>query len=330
MCVCVHLSGAKGFMSYVNEEVTISRHQMAQDELQNCARLFEIERSRQGDTYDAFQHLLHSCAIGDTQMCRYLILTQGVDHTRCVTDRDIVKNRASTIHEGDTPLSVALRFDNSATALFLTTLQKNLIKSGREEMEGDVLPLLNCFASEYSHNWHHSSANYDADVHTLLGELRKKFRWVALFLRTTKDAAVAVQKVTDAMVCVPFFTPPRSIKEVQKIGLYLLDKENVNKIAEHFLIWSYQMFTRLSPSELATYPLNVGSDTVTPQLSLFSNFLNDIHRWVEVLVLSDWDAKDRARTIEMFILLGEALLQKRCYLVAIGVTFGLQSAHILR
>jgi hypothetical protein len=324
--------GAKGFMSFVHEEVNLSRVQITAEQFQECSRLFEIEKSRQRGSYNLYKHLLHSCVVGDEPMCRYLILHQGADHMRSVTENDLKdKLTSSSFQCGDTPLSVALRFENASIARLLTSLPNKPLQKGTADVLGDNLTsLLTSFGSYYSRHWHKSAVQYDADSPSLLEELRKKFKWVSLFRRADTNVGKSIHSMADVMLSIPFYLPPQSCEELQKIGISLLEKENAKEIANHFLIWTFQMFSRLSPSDLASYPLSSVADDVAPQLSLFSNFLNDIHRWVEVLVLSDWDAKDRGKTIEFFISLADALQHTRCYLASIGVTFGLQSVHISR
>ena len=314
-------------MAYVSEDRNLLQLEMTIEEYQNCVRLFEMERTRQGDRYDVFRHLLRSCIVGEERMCRYLILAKGVDHTRGVTQYEATEFPG--LIRGDTPLTIALRFENVSIALFIYNLplkSKSLIQRN----ENIKITFLKSFGANFSRNWQRSASTYDADSLSLFDELKRKIKWIVLFRRIAFSFERVTEIVSDLMITIPFYTPPPSTDELQTIGIDLLDKANIGSISDHFLLWTFQMLTRLSPSELASYPLIYGSDRVSPQLSLFMNFLNDIHRWVEVLVLSDWDAKDRAKTIEFFISLADDLLQKRCFVVSIGVTFGLQSAQIAR
>ena len=109
------------------------------------------------------------------------------------------------------------------------------------------------------------------------------------------------------------------------------NEEFITSVAYDLLAMSQKIQNKIPADEIATYPLsyhhgNEGTDS----LKDYSLFLNDVSRWVEVLVLSSWDTAERAKVISFFILLLEKSKNIRSYYVAMGLSLGLQSSHIHR
>ena len=228
-------------------------------------------------------------------------------------------------HPGDTALAIATRYKNTSIVEFLTGIEsRECVTTGSRSLAKDGnthrSPQYE-FAAYRADVWTSSFDSHERGRRSYVNELEKTLHWVAR-LRTTRDAAI------DPMDLIPFFVRSPAVHEIQSFLFF--QNPFADLFADHFLIWTHQMQTRLSPHEIAAYPLSYSAGTQSPLLLSYSSFVNDVSRWVEVIVLSEWDGRERARHIEFFVCLMERLMERRGYLACMGVGVGLQSAHVAR
>ena len=153
---------------------------------------------------------------------------------------------------------------------------------------------------------------------------------VASYLK--RKTKISLNLPTDPMADVPFYSTGNSIGIIRSAAeSFFSGSESVNTIASHFFIWATQMQRRISDLDLLLYPIAYknGVPTESP-ISTFTTFLNDVSRWVEVSILSEWEVVDRVTRVEFFISLLASLVSLRNYSVCLGVVMGLSSPHIER
>jgi hypothetical protein len=112
-----------------------------------------------------------------------------------------------------------------------------------------------------------------------------------------------------------------------------LSQSEIDVVAEHFLIFFIRLQKEISEDELFSFPIQYSSSntsTVRTHLSAINSFINDLSRWAELVVLSRWNAEDRAGILQYLISLAERLEAKQCFPACMGITMGLSSPHIER
>ena len=179
------------------------------------------------------------------------------------------------------------------------------------------------YAKDFAATWHTQYDDYEAHRTKYVLKFKQKLSWVSRIWASQET-------VHEPMELLSFFVSSCPLEESQRAGYFVLQKMFLDKLGDQFVLWTHQMQTRLSPHEIATYPLSYSSGTQSPLLLSYSSFVNDVSRWVEVIVLSEWEAKERAKMVEFFVLLLEKLVERRCFLVCMGVAMGLQSSHVDR
>ncbi len=294
-------------------------------ELLRCQRVYEMRRQKQSASYDVDKHLLHCCFCGDDVMARYLIYAHNADYKKVIDHFDIEEKYVGIFLKGDTAISIATRFNNQTIADFISSLgSRDISKANARSSANDSVSsrsALSDFAEDRAQSSISSFDSFERGRKSYVSELRRKLKWVTR-VRQTRESLM------EPMDLIPFYIRSSSVQDIHSFLFF--QKAFTDNFADHFLIWTHQMQTRLSPHEIATYPLSYSSGTQSPLLLSYSSFVNDVSRWVEVIVLSEWEAKDRAKNVEFFISLMEKLMTRRCYLACMGVGVGLQSAFISR
>lgn len=111
-----------------------------------CRNVVEEERSR-AKKYDPFYHLLHCCVTGDLAMCSYLIRQLGADPQRIVDEkvmRENVEGGGTGLFQiGDTPCTVASRFQNDRTSNYIREYIHGLPDDSRKEAKFYTICLCN-------------------------------------------------------------------------------------------------------------------------------------------------------------------------------------------
>jgi hypothetical protein len=109
-----------------------------------------------------------------------------------------------------------------------------------------------------------------------------------------------------------------------------LNDDCLSFFSRDLLFLSRRKQWRVSARDLASYPLTYKLNQTSHAMKEASQFLNDLSRWTEVLVLSCWDAVDRGKMLSFLIHLADRSRQIHSYFIAIGVVMGLLSSHVQR
>ncbi len=113
-------------------------------------------------------------------------------------------------------------------------------------------------------------------------------------------------------------------------SLTAANEDFIHSVAHDILTLAQESQKKIPADDLACYPLSYCVNDSNDAIKGYSRFLNDLSRWVEVLVLSSWDPVERANVISFFILLIQRSISIRSYFVAMGLSIGLQSTSIQR
>jgi hypothetical protein len=104
-----------------------------------------------------------------------------------------------------------------------------------------------------------------------------------------------------------------------------------SKFTRHLLFRSQCLQKRISCQDLSCYPLSYKSESATcSEIKDFTTFLCDLARWVEVMVLSSWDATERAKVLTFLIWIVDQSKASFNFYGAFGLILGLQSPHLAR
>lgn len=104
-----------------------------------------------------------------------------------------------------------------------------------------------------------------------------------------------------------------------------------SKLTRHLLFYSQTLQKRICCQDLSCYPLSYKSESATcSEIKEFTTFLCDLARWVEMMVLSSWDAMERAKILTFLIWVVDRSKASFNFYGAFGLILGLQSPHLAR
>ena len=215
---------------------------------------------------------------------------------------------------GDTPHSLAEKYKNVTTIHLLNAYEKYVTEYALEDGNG--------YLSSQDIDWISWDRLNRTQSRSHMVDLHKELKLIAKRKAENRNPI--------GMENIPFYEKAPNLETLRRVIPSLFSREYVTPIAAHLLIWSQQMQSKITPYELSSYPLLSDERKDRSYLRLFMSFLEDVKRWTEILILSEWDAIDRARNVEFFILLLEELSKCRCFHACFGVVMGLMSPHLER
>ena len=122
----------------------------------------------------------------------------------------------------------------------------------------------------------------------------------------------------------------RYLQQIQWNLMISLNEEFISNVAVTLLSMSQRIQRKIPADDLASYPLSYKVNAQCQNVKEYTEFLNDLCRWIEILVLSSPDPAERAKIVTFFIFLMDKSKDLRSYSVCMGVYMGLTSSPIQR
>jgi hypothetical protein len=122
----------------------------------------------------------------------------------------------------------------------------------------------------------------------------------------------------------------RTLHQIQWGYMLNLNEDFINNVSVALLSTTQRIQKKIAADELVSYPLSYKANVQSPNIKEYTEYLNDICRWVEILVLSSADSSERAKVITFFIFLLDKSRELRSYSVCMGIYMGLSSSPVQR